>query len=222
MKTTALIIEYLMAGVLVDLALALCVASFFPIQIETILASFNQYESLPVNVLLTTVFAAVAYGTGIFTEFLGFSLFEGFHDEIKRKRIIKYVKDLKENKMKLDESPILRILEETEPDGITKEQARKCIGPMRFYVLMESPILYQDIAYQLHRLRLIRILFIAEVIVMVAVSYQLYQLTSLPLAGLFGFLLLTIYATFKAILHHFNRYCRAVERSYRALIYERS
>jgi len=78
MKTTALIVEYLMAGILVALALALCVVSFFPGQIQTMLTFFDQYKSLPVNVLLTAVFIAIAYGIGIFTEFLGFSSFERF------------------------------------------------------------------------------------------------------------------------------------------------
>lgn len=220
MKTTSLFIEYLLAGVLVMVALVILAASVFPIQIKEILDYFEQYRSLPVSVLLATLFVSIAYGIGILTEFLGFWLFEGFHDNIKKKRMAEYLKDLKEDNVDLARSPILKKLEGVPPDEITKKQARSCIGPMRFYVMKENPNLYHDIEYQLHRLRLIRILFIAEVIIMVAVAWQLKQNASKPLLSVLVFFIVTVTITFMAIKHYFNRYCRSVERSYKALVFD--
>jgi hypothetical protein len=82
MKTTALVIEYLMAGVLMLLALGVWVVLFFPDWVGRALEFFD--ESVSAGILLSTVFVAVAYGFGIFTEVFGLNLFEGKHDEIKK------------------------------------------------------------------------------------------------------------------------------------------
>jgi len=240
-QTTVLIVEFLIAGALVSLALVVFAYSFFPDQTQDIFdvlvqyqlpSTEDQYQSaeppsivyVPIAVLLTTIFIAIAYGVGILFEYIGLTLFEGWHDEIKRDHMKKYLKELEDDKVDLSKSPILRKFEGKSPEEITKEQARSCIGPMRFYVLMKSPELYQDIASQLHRLRLIRIMFFVEFILMVAVAWQVLrnltskEIPSLPLMFTLVFLLIVLITNFKAILSRFSRYCRAVERSYKALL----
>ncbi len=225
MKTTALFIEYMVAGTLILLAVIFWVVLFFPSYMETILI-YLEGKSLPVSVLLTTVFIAIAYGAGICTEVFGLWLFEWKHNRIKKKWLREYLKDFEENDVDIAKSSILRPLKGIPPDRITEKHAKSCIGPMRFYVLMESSKLYQDIAYQLHRLRLIRILFIAEVIALIAVCVKLLQtlLSHQDISYYVGALILLtalVIATYIAIVHHFNRYCRAVLRSYVALVFDK-
>jgi hypothetical protein len=225
MKTTVLIVEFLVGGILVSLAMVFCVASVFPgvsiipDEIEAIIEDLGQYPSLPVGVVLVTIVAAIAYGVGVFSEFIGLHLFEGRHDKIKRQYLIKYLKELKGDGINLKKSPLLKRFDKIPPDKITKEQARSVIGPIRFYVLKESPYLYQDIASQIHRLRLIRILFLVEIILIVAVAGQLHQEFSSHLIYALLFLVIIAIANVFAILDRFNRYCRAVLRSYRVLIF---
>ena len=147
-------------------------------------------------------------------------IFEWRLNKIKRKRLIKYLKGLNDNGMDLEVSPLLKMFKGISPSKITEEQARSIIGPMRFYVLKESPYLYQDIASQIHRLRLIHILFLVEVILIVAVCGQLLQGFSwYPICALIFLIVLAI-VNVKAAMNRFNRYCRAIERSYRVLVFD--
>ena len=218
MRTTMLIIEFLVAGILVSVALLLCGVSFFPDQTSAIIENFSSVP-VSVQVLLGTIFVSIAYGVGIFSEYVGLSIFEGQLDRIKGKRMIKYLKDLKDEKVDLEKSCILKKFKEIPPEKITKKQAKSCIGPMRFYVLRESSSLYQDIASQIHRLRLIRILFLVEIILIAAVFGQLIQRFSPYMIGVLVFLIAVAVVNYKAIMSRFNRYCRAIERSYKVLVF---
>lgn len=238
MKTTVLIVEFLVAGILVSLAVVFCAYSIFSDDITGIFndfhqvfhdstkETFNEYQNLPLStsILVTTIFIAIAYGVGILSEYIGLSIFEGRLDTIKKNRMRKYLKELKENGADLEKNPILKKFEGIPPEKITKKQAISCIGSMRFNVLKESPELYQDIASQLHRLRLIRILFLVEVILLVGIVCLVgrsllngdFSLLSMGALIFFG---AVAYANFRAIMSRFDRYCRAVERSYKALMF---
>ena len=97
---------------------------------------------------------------------------------------------------------------------------------MLFHVLKESPYLYQDSASQLHRLRLIRILVLVEVCLIVAIGWRIcYNLVhhyfSAPLMVALIFFGGVIVVNYKGILDRFDRYCRAVKRSYKALVFDK-
>jgi hypothetical protein len=93
-----------------------------------------------------------------------------------------------------------------------------CVGKMRFYVMNHSALLYADIAAQISRFRLIRVLFLAEAIVILAIIGQLRFGFSPFLIVMFGLVFFIAYANFLAIRSRFNRYCRAIERSYTVLM----
>lgn len=58
-----LIVEYLVGGVLVLLALGFLIESFFPSSVQKILNDLSPYQpkSSIVQVLLSTIFVAIAY-----------------------------------------------------------------------------------------------------------------------------------------------------------------
>jgi hypothetical protein len=66
-----LIVEYLVGGVLVLLALGFLIVSFFPSSVQEILNDLSPYQpqSSIVLVLLSTIFVAIAYAVGVFSEF---------------------------------------------------------------------------------------------------------------------------------------------------------
>ena len=228
MKTTMIIVEFLIGGILILIALSFCFASFFPGTVHDFSDYFNRFQSsfdedtfLFAGALLSTVFVAIAYEVGILLEFIGLHTFEWRHDVVKKNRMRKFLRKLEEDNVNLGKSPILRKFKGVPPDRITKKQARSCIGPMRFYVLNESPSLYQDIESQLHRLRLIRFLFFVEVLLFLAVFRQLVREPSCLLKILLIFFGGSAYLNYRAIVDRFGRYCRAVERSYRTLVFDR-
>lgn len=225
MRTTMLLVEFLVAGILVLLALIFLGISMFPSKEQAILNLFDQDFCLSAGALLATIFVAVAYPVGVFSEYLTRDLFEKFLDKTRMKRMRTY---LKENRKNLKKSPILGKYSEIPPgiidEKITMDEARKCIGPMRFHVLMTNSDLYRDIESQLHRLRLMRTLFLAIALCFLAIISRLivtwyqHREISLFLLVTLVFFGLTAYETFKAIKDRADRYCRAVERSYRALV----
>jgi hypothetical protein len=84
---------------------------------------------------------------------------------------------------------------------------------------MKNSALYEEIESQLNRLRVIRILFWVEVILTISgVVYAIthfsgdWSVVVIPLVPL-----ATAGFTIWAIIDRYNRYCRAVERSYTVL-----
>ncbi len=213
-------VEFFVSGILVLLALAICVATLSPRDIETILNYLDQYQSLPVGVLLSTIFIAIAYAVGVLSEFIGRITFEPLLDVIKRKYFRGYIKRLEESEVDLTRSPILEKIKGVRSGEITKEEARSCIGPMRFYVLMKSPELYRDIGSQMNRFRLLRVMFIVEMILIITVLLQLFREFSSPLSYALIVLGMIICVNIMAIKDRFHRYCRAIERSYSALVFD--
>ena len=228
MRTTMLLVEFLVAGILVLLALIFLGISIFPSKEQAILDLFHQEYCLSAGALLATIFVAVAYPVGVFSEYLTRDFFEDKLEEIRMNRMRIY---LEENHANLRKSPILEKYASIPPTDIstiiTKEEARKCTGPMRFHVLMENTELYREIESQLHRLRLMRTLFLVVVLFLAAavsrliVTWYLHQDISLFLLVVIVFFVLAAFADFKAIKDRSHRYCRAVERSYRALVLDR-
>lgn len=229
MRTTMLIVEFLVGGALLSLALIVCVVSFFPDEIQMIfhevqvfLSDLGIYEStFTVFLLFSTVFVAVAYTVGVFSEFIAREAFEWLFIRVKKKSVKKYLKNLRDCNVNLTKDPILRGLEEYSPKKSKKGCVKFLSGLMRFHVLMKSPELYQDIASQLHRFRLMRILFLAEVFLMVAIIRQLLRGFSSSL--MVALVLLTVIAIMNAVVIYdrFKRYNRSIERSYTVLMLDK-
>ena len=217
MKTTVLIIEYLFAGILVLLVLTLLAIVLFPQLQSTLGKLFSAHATLDaVAPILAAILTAIAYGTGLVAEFVGGEVFEWWLRRIKRVRLTKYLRD---NHTNLRKSPILAEYAETPLDQITvSDEKTRLVGAMRFYVLMQSQTLYQEIESQLNRFRLIRVLFLVEVILALAIIWRLFHVPSLPLVYCLVLVLLTAVTNAAAVGRRFHRYCRAVERSYRVLV----
>jgi hypothetical protein len=247
MKTTMLIVEFLVGGILVSLALVFFVSSVFLGDIQEVRYILVQDQSEFVLLLLSTIFLAIAYAVGLFLETFARKIFEEMLDEIKRDSLAKYVKYLDEEyHVDFTKSPILKKFKdelqkkgkEDEVQGHwlipflkqivwlivplkkkKKDRVRE-YGLMRFYVLMTSSQLYQDIASHLHRYRLMRISFIAEVILIIAIIVELYREITLPMLVAPGILIIVVYLNVLVIRDRFKRYCWAIEKSYRVLVFD--
>lgn len=208
MKTSMLIVEYLVGGVLVLLAVGFLVVSFIPDVIKNILSSLKDYplQSTGVLILLSTIFVAVAYTLGIFSELFARETFEWLLNIVKKDQLKNYLNETKKMDLDLTNDPIF------------VDKVRLPTGLMRFYVLMKSPDLYQDIASQLHRFRLMRILFLADTICIVAVIRQLFRGSSSLWIWILVILLFIAHMDFIMIYDRFKRYCRSIERSYTILM----
>lgn len=218
MKTTVLVMEFLFAGVLILLALALLAVTIFPELPGAFKTIWPSDEALSaVSAILAIPMAAIAYGVGLISEFVAGEAFEWWLTRIKRVRLTKY---LRENRAKLRKSPILAEYTDTPPEQIkvTNEETA-LMGVMRFHILMESHELYQEVESQLNRFRLIRVLFLVELILAVAIVWQLFRNpSSAVLACSLALVLALVVANIFAIKRRFDRYCRAVERSYQVLV----
>lgn len=216
MDTTKLIVEYLVAGTLIVVSTIFSIASWFPNDMKSLLnAPLLQQPVFMNSVILGTIFIALAYGVGIVSEYVAEQAFEWLFDRVKRRRMSDYVS---EKEVDLYEDPILgsfanQSVEERNLDGMAAS-----IGKMRFYVMNHSSLLYADIAAQISRFRLIRVLFLAEVIFIAAIIGQLRHGFSLFLLVSLGLVIFIAYANYLAIRSRFQRYCRAIERSYTVLM----
>jgi hypothetical protein len=216
MDTTKLIVEYLVAGSLIVISTLFSISSWFPNDIRSLLNSSSLQQPILTNsVILATVFVALAYGVGIVSEYIGEQTFEWLFDRIKRRRMSKYVSD---NEVALYDDPILGSFANQSSEERDLDSLAACVGKMRFYVMNHSALLYADIAAQISRFRLIRVLFLAEAIVILAIIGQLRFGFSPFLIVMFGLVFFIAYANFLAIRSRFNRYCRAIERSYTVLM----
>ena len=228
MRTTMLYVEFLVGGILVLLASIFLGIGMFPGTEKPIMSFLEKNGHLSASILLSTIFVAAAYAIGVFSEYFTRSLFENKLDEVKVMRTKIY---LKENYNRLWKSPILKEFMRIPPKKIDEKidikEARKCIGPMRYYVMMENSELYREIESHLHKLRFTRILFLVVMILMFAIFFRLQHAQNLQsddslfLVIMLEFLALAAIATIKAVKDRSDRYCRAVERSYRALVLDR-
>jgi len=92
---------------------------------------------------------------------------------------------------------------------------------MRFVVMMKSyEAPYREVEAQINRLRLVRVLFFEEAVILVGLFELLLRSPSWALfLGCLALIALSA-LNFWAIDYRCNMYCRAIERSYRALVLE--
>jgi hypothetical protein len=212
MQTTALIIEYLVGGTLILLGLFYLVCGLCPGHTQSWLQTCQALKEQ--TILVTFVLAAVAYAVGVISEPIGRMLFEWFpHRWIACWRLSKY---LKEYRLQRDRSPLFK----GRKDEDLVRKANEVIGQMRFHVLKENPQLYHEIESQINRLRLLRVLVVAELLALVATGWHLWQNPSSGiLRCVLGALLSVTLANLVAVCNRLARYARAVERSYAELVF---
>lgn len=217
MKTTAIMFEILVAGVLVLLALFFLAGSLFPSDMQLFLNYINGsghwFAKTP---FLIFILISVAYGLGLLFEFIGLISVEWLLNMIKRKRIDEYYKN--EEKY-VKEHPIFENYNSNASFQNNKDKA-SYYGEMRFYVLMKSSDLYSIIEKQLNWLRLTRVLFIVEFILLIGLVVKIAQnkvITISLLLFLCAILFVFFIASGIVIVHRFERYCRAIERSFKML-----
>ena len=82
MDTTKLIVEYLVSGTLTVVAILAVAASWFPNELGDLLDLLESAPILTNEVILTTVFIALAYALGIISEYVGEKSFESLQVSI--------------------------------------------------------------------------------------------------------------------------------------------
>src|SRR5438128_9296541 len=129
MKTTEVLVEHFVGGILMTAALLFLFWSFAPEILklpDDLPTKLKEYAAI-----IGAVLAAVVYSIGLLAEFAARVTFDRFSmDPIKRRRLAKYVRD---NKDSLARSPILTPFSE----GVRTE-AIDAYGLMRFVVMMRS------------------------------------------------------------------------------------
>jgi heme A synthase len=212
MKTTEVLVEHFVGGILMTAALLFLIWSFASDQIpklpDDLPAKLKEYAAI-----IAAVLAAVVYSIGLLAEFAARVTFDRFSmDRIKRRRLAKYVHDNKDN---LAKSPILKRFAK----GVVGTDEIDAYGPMRFVVMMRSgEALYREVEAQINRLRLVRVLFFVEAVVLIGLLVLLLRSPSSALGLGCLTLIALLILNFRAIDYRCNMYCRAIERSYRPLV----
>jgi len=196
MKTTALIIEFLVSGLLILFAVFSLFLSFKTEETLSILnIIIETYSEVLKSSIFALVFMAFAYSVGVVSEQFARSLFEWRLNQIKNKR--------------------LRVFKDSYARNINATgDLFFDHGSMRFYVLQNGNSLYEEISGQISRLRLVRVLFVTMLLVAIAVIWQLLSEPSALMALLLLVLIALLFVNGNAINRRFERYCRAIERSY--------
>ena len=214
METTKLIVEYLIIGLLTCLSILFLIFNVMPADVQTIWLAFSQNSSLT-GITMVAMLLPAAYGSGLIVEYLGMLPFESQFDVVKERRFPAYVQQnlawLSKNSLFKNSIPDLR--------SLPKNAGRRMYGEMRFFVLMNSALLYQEIERHLNQVRILRSLTIVVFFFIVGMIVRLVTsgVSILSVLGLLAFILLLIF-NIRAILHRFNQYCRAIERSFKALV----
>jgi hypothetical protein len=217
-KITVAIFEFFIAGVLVICSIFLLFLSLFPSNmIQVIDTTKRATDSAVSGALIAVISTAVAYGVGVISESLARMVFESLLDKIKTRHFRGLI-----NKGSYIIQGITSPKDAgtTEKDNPALSDASSSLGKMRFYVLMKSATLYTEIDSQIARFRLARVLFLCQLIVLAAAFRHLFRDPGAILFGSCLLLILSMVITFLEIRNRFNRYCRAIERSYELLLQE--
>jgi hypothetical protein len=164
MKTTEMMVEFLIAGILILCSVLFLTLSIFPDYTEQLFNYFGSKDfSLTQVSLFMSVFLAVSYGLGVLSETVGLWPFESLLNLIRKYNREK-IEDTHDTMLKLK---VFNKVEEKDSDSYT--------GLMRLFVLKKSneDALYSEIMSQLNRMRLIRVLFITEVIFLIGCCFNI-------------------------------------------------
>lgn len=218
MGTTKLTVEFVISGVIIVLALFLLAGSIFPILGNTVALIESNSTWISANwALLAIIATSVCYGFGVISEYLGLITFEWLLDRVKEKRLKGFISA---NPLLMQKSPLLSKYKTNNGSEMRRKDISSFYGDMRFHVMMKNSRLYTEIEAYINRFLLIRVLFLAEIIVLVSFIIQFLNTHSTPTAFALIFIALIAWANFYAVKYQFEYYCRAIERSYKALLIE--
>lgn len=198
--------EFVVAGLLSMAAVVLFLWTAFPHDLDRWYTAHIQgfdpggLQSTVIFTLLT----AMSYALGITVEYVARSVFEWRLDKIKARRIKPFLVEWEGLRSELNG----RL-----PEAVASEIVRSH-GLMRFAVIEVSEPLAVEVEDQIKRLRLIRVLCLVEALT----GLSAVVWTVRTLRGPMLILDLTLVAIFifslKAVENRFDRYCRAIERSF--------
>lgn len=213
METTKMTVEYLIIGIIVSLALIFVVFNVSPADIQALWSTLIQGSSLTSTIIIAMMLP-ISYGIGVVVEYLGLLMYEVRLRKIKENRFPKYIE---QNLEWLEKSPLLVKYVRLHP-SIPKDSGDKMYGEMRYFALMKNPVLYADIESQINQARVLRVLTIAEILVIIGLVIGFFTRG----IGLFSMILFGLDITFLiinyfAVINRLTRYCRAIERSFKVL-----
>lgn len=213
METTKLTVEYLIVGILISLALIFLVFNIVPGEMNSLFEIIANYPSA-VGTSLVIIFLPVSYGVGLISEYLGLVMYENQMRKVKEKRFPKYIQD---NLDWIKNAPLLQkysVKNQSIPEGA----GEKYYGEMRFFVLMNNAPLYAEVEAHINQARIIRVLTIAEIIFIAGFIIQ-FATKGITLTGITCLVIVMIFfiLNIRAIISRFERYCRAIERSFKVL-----
>ena len=214
METTRLTVEYLIIGILVSVAILFLFASTSPLEMQALWVALVQSLSL-INVGILILILPVFYGLGIVTEYLGMFLFDGFLARIKDRRFEKYISD---NLSWVSKSRLLSGFVEQGTAVLPEAAGQRMYGQMRFFILMNNAYLYEEIKAQINRYRILRALIIVEILFIIGFLIRLLGQGLNSLSLFFSaFIIVLLVITIRGLMDRYNRYCRAIEHSFKAL-----
>jgi hypothetical protein len=214
METTKLTVEYLIVGILICLAIIFLVFNIAPWNMDGLTKLFLADPSILSASLIIIIFLPISYGVGLVAEYVGLVMYEGLMRKVKKARFPIFIEA---NLDWITKSPLLeKYVRKDQP--VPDDAGEKSYGEMRFYVLMNNAALYAEIESHINQARIIRVLSLAEVIFILGFVAHVMKngLTSFSSLGILLVAILLIF-TFKAIKSRFDRYCRAIERSFKVL-----
>lgn len=209
MKTTEVIVEYVVVGVMFLVVLGTVPLGWWPDETRANLMSLRaDFPWLTTSGFLLTVVLALAYSIGIVVEAVCLNLTEWMHEGVKKSR----TKDF------LDEyCDWIRLGPITPRDMKRKGHT----GLLRFYVLRDSKELYEEIEVQHLRMRITRTALCCEVLAMVlfwigASFRSTFSAPTIAVVSLVG--VIVIIATIRTVKYRFERFDSVVERAYVVLM----
>lgn len=207
MNTTNLIVEYLVSGILCITSICIFSYAVSPNEFIYFLNIFLYYYK-DYSTIFLTVAVAISYSLGVAVETIALQFLESI---LHKKSVIRLKEYINKNERLFNEDVYMKgIFNET----ITKKTARDCYGNLRFHILSHNEKLYKEIESQINRMRLIRVLFLFELLTLISLIIILIKSFSIVLLLLLSFLVLLSIFTYKSIHTRFDRYFRSIERSY--------
>lgn len=199
-----------------SLAVFLLANSVFPV-FDDLLAFIDTHSAwISANWgLLAIIATSISYGLGVVSEYLGLIAFEWLLNDVKERRMGELISS---DSAIIKISPLLLKYKSNDDIQMTRKEISAFYGDMRFHVMMEHPRLYTQVETYMNRFLLIRVLFLAEVIVLVSLVIGTIKTFSAPMTSGLILVALLAWANFHAVRYQFEYYCRAIERAYKALL----
>jgi hypothetical protein len=167
MKTTSLLVEYLVAGALGFLGLLILVYGLEGKEIFHSIALINIYKinNNWINII-SGLMIAFCYGMGIIFESACRNGLEWMHKGIKKARYSNFSKD---HESKINGLP------ENLKNELIKKGYKVYTSLLRYYILRENKLLYEEVEAQHMRMRLTRVMLFLSAMLFISLSMRMYD-----------------------------------------------